>query len=52
LVAPKQPRGSTYTDYCHCYAMPDPAPGAHRAVAVVEELSSGKQSSRTLDFTA
>jgi hypothetical protein len=52
LMAPKQPRGSAYTDYCHCYAMPDPAPGAHRAVAVVEELSSGKQSSRTLDFTA
>jgi hypothetical protein len=51
LTAPRQPRGAAYTDYCHCYELPDPAPGAHRAVAVVRELASGKESSRTLEFS-
>jgi hypothetical protein len=50
LVAPRQPRGANYTDYCHCHHLPDPSPGAHRAVAVVRELASGEESSRTLEF--
>ena len=51
LVARKGGRGGGLADHYHILELVNPPPGKHTATAVVRELATKKELSRTLEFT-
>jgi hypothetical protein len=52
LVARKRPTGAGLADHYHLFWLAEPARGEHVATAVVREVATGAESSRTCRFTA
>lgn len=52
LVAKKRPNGTALADHYHIHHLPEIAPGKHSALAVVREVATGAESSRTIVFEA
>lgn len=50
LVTIKAPRGALLADHYHHFHIADPAPGKHQATAVVRELATKTEVSRTIEF--
>ena len=51
LVARKRPTGAGLADHYHLFRLAEPARGEHAATAVVREVATGAESSRTIRFT-
>jgi hypothetical protein len=52
LVAKNRPAGAGLEDHYHQLHLADPAPGKHTATAVVREVATGAETSRTIEFDA
>ena len=51
LVERKRPKGAGLADHYHRFPLAEPTRGEHAATAVVREVATGAESSRTLRFT-
>jgi hypothetical protein len=51
LVA-KEARNNMHSEHHYLLALPELAAGKHTATAVVREIASGRESTRTIEFTA